>query len=491
MIAAPEVIPPPESFFARVAEDDREVARGFYRKFIDIEGLPVVAAEVVNDLALQRTYEMVKQMLAGRPDVLAELGGFGMYLIIIGRDQVYTDMPENRNAPNPAYLNERVRGTGGLPTSFGEENLLSLPLDRYDDESIAVHEFGHTIDFSMRRLDPAWEPRLEAAYANAVSKGLFFSTYAGSCVEEYWAENVQNFFDCNRVNNWNHGPVGTREQFRDYDPDGYELFREVFNLGTADGWRYQWLQTLPNVTPPAARFGFPSYYTRFTYARELPVIGRGASDASLLKANHAIRRMFAYRHDILKELINRGARLVVLSAAESMADLPEAQQLVSSGADPTSRRLDFHPGTGLLVVCEDQMLTSPTLGADNPLVAVLARAIYDFVADRPVSHAVASASEVQQYELRVERIDSSFRQRIDQLFAQSRAAGALASLIREPSNYWTHGVLCYFDAAGHQTAALGVSHRAILQACDPELFDLVHATMAFAGRPDWRWNHLA
>jgi hypothetical protein len=32
-------------------------------------------------LALQRTYEMVKQMLAGRPDVLAELGGFGMYLI--------------------------------------------------------------------------------------------------------------------------------------------------------------------------------------------------------------------------------------------------------------------------------------------------------------------------------------------------------------------------------------------------------------------------
>jgi len=169
----------------------------------------------------------------------------------------------------------------------------------------------------MRRLDPAWEPRLEAAYANAVSKGLFFNTYAGSCVEEYWAENVQNFFACNRVNNWNHGPVGTREQFRDYDPDGYEMFREVFNLGTADGWRYQWLQTLPNVTSPAARFGFPSYYTRFTYAL-------AGSDASLLTANHAIRRMFAYRHDILKELIHRGARLVVLSAAESIADLPEA-----------------------------------------------------------------------------------------------------------------------------------------------------------------------
>ncbi len=71
----------------------------------------------------------------------------GTRLIIIGKDQLYTDMPEYRNSPNPDYLNERVRGTGGFDvTSFGEENLLSLPTDRYDTESIAVHEFCHTID---------------------------------------------------------------------------------------------------------------------------------------------------------------------------------------------------------------------------------------------------------------------------------------------------------------------------------------------------------
>ena len=32
----------------------------------------------------------------------------GMYLIIIGKDQVYTDMPEYRNHPNPD-LPERAR----------------------------------------------------------------------------------------------------------------------------------------------------------------------------------------------------------------------------------------------------------------------------------------------------------------------------------------------------------------------------------------------
>jgi alpha-glucosidase len=90
--------------------------------------MPVVAAGVVDDRALQRTHEIVTRMLAGRPDITAALVQNRMYLIIIGRDQVYTDMPEYRNHPNPAYQNERVRGTGGRPTSFGEENLLSLAL---------------------------------------------------------------------------------------------------------------------------------------------------------------------------------------------------------------------------------------------------------------------------------------------------------------------------------------------------------------------------
>ena len=94
-----------------------------------------------------------------------------MYLVIIGKDQVYTDLPENRNARNPDYLNERVRGTGGLPTSFGEENLLSLPVDRYDDESIAVHEFCHTIDGALSRVDPTWRERKNAVYRRARRKG--------------------------------------------------------------------------------------------------------------------------------------------------------------------------------------------------------------------------------------------------------------------------------------------------------------------------------
>src|SRR5207253_7785554 len=209
----------------------------FYKKYVDIKGVPVLASAEVADEALQRTYFLVTHLLAGRPDILQAMVKNGTRLIIIGKDQVYTDMPEYRNSRNPEYQNERVRGTGGFGiTSFGEENLLNLALDRYDDESIAVHEFCHTIDAALSRIDPTWRKRLGQTYRDAVSKGLWKNAYAGSNRAEYWAELCQSYFDCNRINNWNHAAVGTREQLKIYDPDGYDLVRTTFKLAPTDDW---------------------------------------------------------------------------------------------------------------------------------------------------------------------------------------------------------------------------------------------------------------
>jgi len=66
----PVVISPPDSFFEKVREKDRDVAHEFYKKYINVKGMPVVAAGEVADLALRRTYEIVTHMLAGRPDSL-------------------------------------------------------------------------------------------------------------------------------------------------------------------------------------------------------------------------------------------------------------------------------------------------------------------------------------------------------------------------------------------------------------------------------------
>src|SRR5262245_60801599 len=249
----PPVTAPPESFFQQFRETDREAARKFYKKYLDIKGMAVAAAAEVADEALQRTHHIVSHMLAGRPDILEAMAQRRTRLIIIGKDQVYTDMPEYRRHPNPTYQNERVRGTGGLGvTSFGEEHLLNLPLDRYDDESIAVHEFCHTIDAALRAIDPTWRQRLGQAYRNAVAKGLWRYAYAASNQAEYWAEICQSYFDCNRVNNWNHASIATREQLKLYDPEGYELVRSTFKLTPEIDWRFRPLRQQPSVmTPPA------------------------------------------------------------------------------------------------------------------------------------------------------------------------------------------------------------------------------------------------
>ena len=161
------------------------------------------------------------------------------------------------------------------------------------------------------------------------------------------------------MNNWNHGPIGTREQLRVADPEGYDLVRTTLNLRPAQDWRYSWLRKLPNVGPPPARLGLDPYYTKYTWAREFPVVGRNASDAALLKANDTVRKVFAYRHDLLKALIGAGVKLVVLGADEKVSDLPEYREPRSPAVDPLARYVDYSAETKTLVVAEENVLGDP------------------------------------------------------------------------------------------------------------------------------------
>lgn len=494
----PTVIAPPESFFEKVNERDRAVAARFYKKYVDVKGMSVVASGEVADEALQRTHHIVTHMLAGRPDILETMAKFGTRLIVIGKDQVYTDMPEYRNNPNPAYMNERVRGTGGLGvTSFGEENLLNLAIDRYDDESIAVHEFCHTIDAALTRMDPTWRKRLGATYRGAIDKGLWKYAYTAGNQAEYWAEICQSYFDCNRINNWNHASIATREQLKLYDPDGYELVKSTFKLTGENDWRFKPLRQQPSVMPPPARFKVDSYYTKFTWAREFVVVGsKHVSDAALLKANDTIRKMFAYRHDILKALINDGAKLVVLGRQEKLADLPEFKKTTNKSDIDEVRYLEYTPALKLMVVPEENVLCD----ADEPfagkgmVVSLFAKGVYQVTSQRPVDPDFDKRREKQQYELRVKRLDIEFDNRLKKLYDEAKAKGLWRGTpaMRDRCEYWAAGVEAYFDAAGPgfppNLADRPIRTREVLKVYDAELYALVDETMAYKEHADWRFT---
>jgi hypothetical protein len=495
---APKVTAPPESFFERFREGDREAARVFYKKHVDAKGLSIAAGADVAHEALERTYHIVTHMLAGRRDILDAMRKHGTRLIIIGKDQVYTDMPEYRNHPNPKYQNERVRGTGGLAvTSFGEENLLNQPIDRYDDESIAVHEFCHTIDAALRTIDADWRTRLGQTYKNAISKGLWKYAYAGSNQAEYWAEICQSYFDCNRVNNWNHNSIGTREQLKLYDPEGYELVKTTFNLSPEHDWRYQPVRQQPSVLSPPALFIVDPYYAKFTYAREFTVLGsKHVSDAALLKANDTIRKMFAYRHDILKAVIADGARLVVLGRHEKLSDLPEFQDARKKPGFDEVRYLDYTPSLKLMVVPEENVLCSSKepLAGKCMVVSVFAKGLYQVTALRPVLLDFDKQRNKQQYELRVKRLDIEFDKRLLKIHEVACKSGLWKGTpaARDRVEYWAAGVEAYFDAAGAgqppHNADRPITTREALKTYDPALYALVDETMAYKEHVDWRAN---
>jgi len=496
--ATPTVVAPPQAFYAKFRERDRDVARRFYTKYLEVQGLPVAASAEVADEALQRTHFFVSHLLAGRPDILQAMLKQGTRLIIIGKNQVYTDMPEYRNSPNPAYLNERVRGTGGFGvTSFGEENLLNLPMDRYDDESIAIHEFCHTIDAALGSIEPGWRARLREAYDKAVSKGLWKNAYTGTNPAEYWAEICQSYFDCNRINNWNHASIGTREQLKLYDPDGYDLVRTTFKLAPDRDWRYRPLRRQPSVIAPPAKFKIDPYYTKFTYAREFPVLGsKQVSDEALLKANDIIRKMFAYRHDILKALIADGARLVVLGREERLSDLPEFTNARSQAGFDEVRYLEYSPQLKLLVVPEENVLGLPKepFAGECMVVHVFAKGLYHVAALRPPIPSFEQKRDRQQYELRVKRIDVEFDHRLQKIYDEAMTMGLWkgTTAARDRVEYWAAGAEAYFDAAGSgqppNDADRPITTREALKAYDPNLFALVDETMAYKEHVDWRFK---
>jgi hypothetical protein len=221
----------------------------FYKKYCDADGIPIISSGDVSDLAFSQAFAVIHHMLEPIPEVRQELIANGAYFGIIGMYERLTEMPEYANLDSQD-LDKWARGLGGGKsnpfTTDAEENLLCLTWDRYYGENIAVHEFAHTI--SLAGLGANFEPMLEGfteLYKSALQKGLWVDTYAGSDIQEYWAEGVQDYFNTNLeaepadgVHNW----VNTRTELAEYDPAFYEFISKFFH-------GYEWTPTCPRSGP--------------------------------------------------------------------------------------------------------------------------------------------------------------------------------------------------------------------------------------------------
>jgi len=211
----------------------------FYKKYLDADGIPIVSSANVRDEALMKARRVITRLLSKQPEVKDHMVKKGCKVMIIGEKEEVCDLPEYahicNNPENIAYWNKRARGFGGAPehdvsAGCGEENVLGLPGDRYKGESILIHEFAHILHMvGLAEIYPGFDEELEALRQKATAKGLWKNTYCISNKEEYFAETVQSFFNCNRYAkepDGVHNSIHTREKLKLYDPDMYQFLSQ-------------------------------------------------------------------------------------------------------------------------------------------------------------------------------------------------------------------------------------------------------------------------
>jgi hypothetical protein len=188
---------------------------------------------------------------------------------------------------------------------------------------------------------------------------------------------------------------------------------------------------------------------------------------------------------------------VVLGPDEKISDLPEYRQPQGGKVDPLARFVDFTPATKILVVSQENVLGDPDDPGVGPsqVIRVLARALHAVTGTRPVDPRWdRRGGAVQQYELRVQRLDVRFDETLAQLYKHSVQAGKWkgTAAARDRQEYWATGVLANFDALGQAATPPGAVHpiatREALKGYDPDLYALVNETMAYDGHVDWRFK---
>ncbi len=213
--------------------------KDFFSKRLDFHGIPIKSHKVVVDEALYAAYDrlalLFTNLLTKQPMVLSNLILRGAALHIIGREQVTTDLPEwrhDKGKPIAEYngrtRDQRTRGMGGLLTSCGEENLLKLAKDRYRGRDICLHEFAHNV------LNNGCPRDIRALFGaqrtNSLARGRWQRSYAGSNVDEFFAELTMWYFGTHGdLSMTGPKPENGREGLKKYDPEAFALMDDFYS----------------------------------------------------------------------------------------------------------------------------------------------------------------------------------------------------------------------------------------------------------------------
>lgn len=219
-----------ESLCLLVARED------YYTKYIDAGGIAIVGGDNVDDIFFYAAQKVVLGMTSKRPHLRERLSPEHRFrMVLFPRDLGGTVLPEINSYLGLGWCigEEWCAVPVGYSVSKGHEDELSFA-------PIFIHEMGHAIHYAMQDIEPTFQVRLEAAFADA-NEGEGGSLFGGQTNErELWAEGTTYWFF--KVSSPNGAWWGA--DLHQTDPLLYQLLDEVYPrlyLRSVD-----WEHTLPD-----------------------------------------------------------------------------------------------------------------------------------------------------------------------------------------------------------------------------------------------------
>ena len=196
-----------------------------FDKYLDADGIAIIATENVADEALFRAAAIFDEMLINRPDIRDTLVRSRVHIVVLGESESVFDLTPYRQYRGRIELEPfgaaGPRGIGPnnlTPTLVPEESLLCLDSDRYRGYDVAVHEFAHAIDYAISSSFQSGNFRsaLFSAYRDGREAGIWQGTHAMRNSAEFWATGVQAWLGL--VGETIHPPISNHIDLMHYAP---------------------------------------------------------------------------------------------------------------------------------------------------------------------------------------------------------------------------------------------------------------------------------
>ena len=162
----------------------------FYRKYLDVDGLPLLAPNGVSDDEMLRAREVMLAMVQNRPGQLGEMSelGFRVALFDYSRGRKIDQLPEAKAAGIP-------KRTGAFfSTPYGA--MVAASSSEHYCSHVLIHEFAHAVYHAILRQPGGdlFRNDVSQAYRSAMDRGLWSGHYAATKESEYWADTVSYWF---------------------------------------------------------------------------------------------------------------------------------------------------------------------------------------------------------------------------------------------------------------------------------------------------------